>query len=92
MTAGRTKENQQSMQLDGGRTKLSVDEFADMQGHFMKRHWSEYGAAVADEGEPLPQASGPSSGSGVSRQSNLRMLSHPACCAITSCLCLLSPI
>ena len=74
MTAGRTKENQQSMQLDGGRTKLSVDEFADMQGHFMKRPWSQYGEALADEAEPLPQASGPSSGSGVSRQSNLRML------------------
>lgn len=74
VTAGRTKENQQSMQLDGGRTKLSVDEFADMQGHFMKRPWSQYGAAVADEAEAPPQASGPSSGSGVSRQSNLRML------------------
>ena len=74
VTAGRTKENQQAMQLDGGKTKLSVDEFADMQGHFMKRPWSQYGEAIADDAETPPLASGPSSGSGVQRQSSLRML------------------
>ena len=78
VTAGRTKENQQAMQLDAGKAKLSVDEYTDMQGHFMKRPWSQYGEAVADDVEAPALASGASSASGVAKQSSLKMLEDRA--------------
>ena len=78
VTAGRTKENQQAMQLDAGKAKLSVDEYTDMQGHFMKRPWSQYGEESGRWVEAPALASGASSASGVAKQSNLKMLEDKA--------------
>lgn len=55
---GRTKELTDKMQLSGGASKLSVDEFSDMSGWLTSRPWSKYGQHLPELGNSICKLAG----------------------------------
>ena len=56
MTAGRSKASTDTMELDGGKVSLDIDQFAGMSSFLGGKQWSKYGNASMQDSPEVPKS------------------------------------